>query len=397
MAAVLLGLGKEVKSQFTLNEVDSSNIVFKLFAKATFGLCLLASILVVSSEYLGNPITCEHGTGKLAEGGIFTAYCWIHGGKKLTHLDTKGQVQGGDFAAKFDCKSNQTGDDDDNTLYYQWVAFMLAINALLFKIPHILWKSFEGGIMKKLHGGKDSKSALNEAMEQHLTSHEASFKKLSRGRKSIMYYTKFQICQILNLLMLVLNWWITNQFVNELFTTYGSEVVTYYSKKPAARGHNPMCNAFPTVVGCSMTTVETAGTPTDKHGICILSQNVVNEKIYLFLWFWFVFMFVAWSIQFIFEIAILAMKQFRSWLIELQSGSFDNNGDMKKFVEDCNLGDWFILYQIGKNTNDEFFYKLIKNLSNPKGDDVKDTAPLIVVDSGNGMELKHRNQAEKPE
>jgi hypothetical protein len=146
-----------------------------------------------------------------------------------------------------------------------------------------------------------------------------------------------------------------------------------------------------------MTTVETAGTPTDKHGICILSQNVVNEKIYLFLWFWFVFMFVAWSIQFIFEIAILAMKQFRSWLIELQSGSFDNNGDMKKFVEDCNLGDWFILYQIGKNTNDEFFYKLIKNLSNPKGDDVKDTAPLIVVDSGNGMELKHRNQAEKPE
>ena len=91
------------------------------------------------------------------------------------------------------------------------------------------------------------------------------------------------------------------------------------------------------------------------------------------------------------------MKQFRSWLIELQSGSFDNNGDMKKFVEDCNLGDWFILYQIGKNTNDEFFYKLIKNLSNPKGDDVKDTAPLIVVDSGNGMELKHRNQAEKPE
>jgi hypothetical protein len=105
MAAVLLGLGKEVKSQFTLNEVDSSNIVFKLFAKATFGLCLLASILVVSSEYLGNPITCEHGTGKLAEGGIFTAYCWIHGGKKLTHLDTK---EAKEFAAKFDCKSNQT-------------------------------------------------------------------------------------------------------------------------------------------------------------------------------------------------------------------------------------------------------------------------------------------------
>ena len=106
-------------------------------------------------------------------------------------------------------------------------------------------------------------------------------------------------------------------------------------------------------------------------------------------------MFVAWAIQFIVEMAILAMKQFRSWLIEQQSGSFNDDGEMKKFIENCNLGDWFLLYQIGKNTNDEFFHKLIKNLS--RGDTVGDSAPLITIDSGNGMELKHRNQAEKPE
>ena len=135
------------------------------------------------------------------------------------------------------------------------------------------------------------------------------------------------------------------------------------------------------------------------NGLCLLSQNIINEKIYLFLWFWFVFMFVAWAIQFIFEIAILAMKQFRSWLIEQQSGSFNDDGEMKRFVENCNLGDWFLLYQIGKNTNDEFFHKLIKNLSNadiPRNS-VGDSAPLITIESGNGMELKHRNQAEKPE
>merc|ERR1712008_80289 len=134
---------------------------------------------------------------------------------------------------------------------------------------------------------------------------------------------------------------------------------------------------------------------TDKHGLCILSQNIVNEKIYLFLWFWFVFMFVAWAIQFIFEMAILAMKQFRSWLIEQQSGSFEDDGEMKKFVESCNLGDWFLLYQIGKNTNDEFFHKLIENLTAAAAataDVVEESALLIDIESGNGIPLRQRNQ-----
>ena len=152
-----------------------------------------------------------------------------------------------------------------------------------------------------------------------------------------------------------------------------------------------------------MATGEPGGAITIKHGICILSQNIVNEKIYLFLWFWFVFMFVAWAIQFIFEMAILAMKQFRSWLIEQQSGSFNDDGEMKNFIENCNLGDWFLLYQIGKNTNEEFFHKLIRKLTAAAAaataaaaaaDVVEENALLINIESGNGMELRQRNQAD---
>ena len=81
---VLISAASEVKSQFSiLKEVDSSNTVFKLFSKVTVGLCVIASILVATSEYLGSPIQCQNSAGKVND-DVYNAYCWIHGGKKIS-------------------------------------------------------------------------------------------------------------------------------------------------------------------------------------------------------------------------------------------------------------------------------------------------------------------------
>ena len=83
MAGVLISAASGVKSQFAIKEVDLSNTVFKLFSKVTVGLCVIASILVASSEYLGSPITCLPTDSSKIPGNVFNAYCWIHGGKKI--------------------------------------------------------------------------------------------------------------------------------------------------------------------------------------------------------------------------------------------------------------------------------------------------------------------------
>merc|ERR1712008_668104 len=283
----------------------------------------------------------------------------------------------------------------------QWVVFMLAINAMLFKIPHLLWKSFEGGIMKKFHSGKGLKSDLmndDGDMEKNLQTHIAYFKKLSKkSRQNKTKHAQFQTYQLLNIIMLVLNLWATDQFLSGGFSSYGSDVVNFLTADVwDSTNPGPMCQTFPTVVGCEFSTVGAAGARQTETGVCILSQNIINEKIYLFLWFWFVLLGVASGIQLIFEIAVLSMGAVRSWLMERQ---FDGTEDqkVKDFVQNLGLGDWFVLHQIEKNTNEEFFHALIKNLSCPKADSVEDSVPLITIESGNGMELKQRNQAEKPE
>jgi hypothetical protein len=145
----------------------------------------------------------------------------------------------------------QSDDGTKDTIYYQWVVFMLAINGIMFKIPHLLWRVCEGGIMKEFHRGKNARSNLMEddSMRSNIKIHMNSFKKL-KGQKNLGYYTRFQICQVLNLLILILNWWATDSFLSGHFHTYGAEVTEFYSKDSYVRGvtHDPMCNAFPTVV-----------------------------------------------------------------------------------------------------------------------------------------------------
>ena len=107
--------------------------------------------------------------------------------------------------------------------------------------------------MKKFHSGKDLKSEFmtdDGDVEKHLKTHIAFFKKLSKKKgKNIKHYAKFQTCQLLNIVMLILNFWATDQFLTGGFSSYGSDVVKFLTTEPDKRQQpGPMCETFPTVV-----------------------------------------------------------------------------------------------------------------------------------------------------
>jgi hypothetical protein len=376
MATFLLGLPGQIQSQFATKEVNSTNTTFKLISKITFGLCILASILVAGTEFFGKPITCDAGSASVNQ-DLMHDYCWIHGTK---HIPEKNK----DIS---DC-AYKKGADENKLGYYQWVVFMLVISALLFKIPHLIWKTYEGGLMKEFFSKKGLKAKL-EANDENLDNLVIDFGyyKKMKGQHSAYYYV-FQSCQLLNIAMLILNWWATDAFLGGNFHSYGSDVVGYYSKsdynrQTSGERFDPMCNAFPTKVSCIIKTGSASGSGRETNAFCILAQNIINEKIYLFLWFWFVLMFVASALQFIFEIAMVAIPSFRSFVIARQTGAFISQG-MKNYIErDCNHGDWFILHQIGKNTNRDLFYRFLEKLSPGKISFRKD--------NGDNEELLHKN------
>ena len=76
-----------------------------------------------------------------------------------------------------------------------------------------------------------------------------------------------------------------------------------------------MCKTFPTEVSCSMPTVGAGGSPQESNSLCVLSQNILNGKMYLAIWCWMVFLMILSPICFIYRIMTLSLEKFRTLLL----------------------------------------------------------------------------------
>ena len=198
----------------------------------------------------------------------------------------------------------------------------------------------------------------------------------------MFYYFKFLFCQILNIALLIANFTMTSAFLDTDFSTYGTDVLEYLSEPKDSRS-NPMCQVFPTAVSCTYFEIGTAGQGQTSNHLCILSQNIINEKIYLGLWFWFIFLAAIGSIQMLYEVIIIALPFIRLRLTLLTMGSTRKGKDGKdiiRFFDSCDFADWFFLNQIGKNTEKKFYREFIKGLAK----DHKDHASKQLQDQEGG-------------
>ena len=65
------------------------------------------------------------------------------------------------------------------------------------------------------------------------------------------------------------------------FRSYGWDVFMYsqMTLEEQRKNVNPFCRAFPTDVSCTVPNVGAAGGEQNHNGLCILSQNIINEKV----------------------------------------------------------------------------------------------------------------------
>uniref|UniRef100_A0A914WI68 Innexin n=1 Tax=Plectus sambesii TaxID=2011161 RepID=A0A914WI68_9BILA len=216
--------------------------------------------------------------------------------------------------------------------YYQWVPFVLALQALMFSIPHIIWRMLNwlSGIEVRAiitmasnpadNGLKaDSLKKTTDMIARHLkaglllsetdslSTSSNPFAWIARWTSGLVgaYITiTYLIVKLLFIINCILQFVLLNAFLGTQYKYWGAEIL---SDLVAGRdwfntGH------FPRVTMCDFQ-VRQLGNLHRWSVQCVLVLNLFNEKVYLFLWWWFL------------VVTIVTILNFIYWLVSSSVGS----------------------------------------------------------------------------
>jgi len=379
-------LDSSVLKSLKFGEVDTSNHVFKLFANITPAIFWVSSALVIAASYIGEPITCINGE-KYAE-----TVCWIHGTYHINSKISK-DIHGGVCKRSYDTYGSELSDTerDADTSYYQWVPFMLFIHGAIFLISAKIWKILENGLLEQF-GTRKEISRLIEDAEISKTAKQNAKKFMSLSRNSNnRYFLYFVLCEVGNIAAVIFNFYLIDIFLGGRFKYYGSDVVAF-SNTNDPNAENPICSAFPTLTSCHISFAGVNQQTSKRDILCILSQNIINGKIYLVVWFWMVILLIACAINAIYRIALLVVPAIRKYELvclintrRRRAEFLEKDTIVREYWEESNkIGTWFLMCQIGRNASPYYFREFLLSLIDNDNDRKKSNTRSI-----NGLEGKN--------
>lgn len=278
----MLGTFAKLKAAIKLKTtaVRIATPVFKLHYQLTFIILVASSILVTSRQYIGEHINCIQDSAAVPA-KVINNYCFISATFSIPRTTpiAKGEI------SIFGLGSYTEEDDVVYHAYYQWVPFVLFGQALMFYTPYALWKIWESSKIRNIIQGlniftlkehPDDRCKKEDILADYLVTnlHE-------HNGWAIRFFT----CELLNLLNVIGQIFLTDKFLGGEFLRYGIEVINFLDADPETRV-DPMARVFPRITKCVFHKYGSSGTIQKHDAMCILALNIMNEKIYTFLWFW---------------------------------------------------------------------------------------------------------------
>jgi len=255
---------------FKGDDLIIDNALFKLHHQASTFIIMFGLLFIFLENHLdGRAIVCQGGDQ------YARSYCWIHGTAYIRE-----HLQGKATGCFVDQSRIESEEDAPVTAYYLWLPFLLTFCFGFAKFPRSVWRNFlENGLVRNLLGTGAEPAVITQNF-------------LDFRPRYAKYHFYFGFCEFLNMCMVILSLFITDALLLNKFWGYGQDVLHYMwsVKHVGPEGqyltHDPMCELFPTEVACYIRIGATTGAIDRTNYLCILSNNLFNQKYFLVLWLW---------------------------------------------------------------------------------------------------------------
>ncbi|XP_053383041.1 innexin unc-9-like isoform X3 [Mercenaria mercenaria] len=349
-------------------------------------LLLLAFAITVSTASLvGTPISCwvpaEFETGTKSFEQYVNAYCWM---KNTYHIPMLEEIP-----------TDVLNRQQEEITYYQWVPLIFLLQALLFKLPHILWKMLRNNCgldLEKLcktagntqcHSPTERSETISvivfsflcwiKCRQRYIKKNVCVRAKTWLSRFCCFYGNKregtfltalYLTIKLLYLINVIGQIFLLNAFITTDKSVYALEWLgSFHSGSSFLESKR-----FPKVTLCDYQIRQMNNVK--RYTVqCVLPINMFNEKLFLFLWFWFcllailnVFSMANWLYLIIWKKNNynFVMKYFK---IDGQRLKQADKEACKKFTEDFLRNDGcFLVRMVGMNSSELVVIDLLKEL-----------------------------------
>lgn len=175
------------------------------------------------------------------------------------------------------------------------------------------------------------------------------------------YAARYYFCEILSFINVVAQMFLLDTFFEGEFIHYGLNVIEYTQRDDVNR-LDPMIRIFPRVTKCQFRRYGPSANIETIDALCLLPLNILNEKIFIFLWFWFVGLSALTLLMLIFGLIIIACPSVRVYMLNLRF-RISRLADLYIIVRKSTIGDWFLLYLLGKNMDSYILKDIVAELA----------------------------------
>lgn len=176
-----------------------------------------------------------------------------------------------------------------------------------------------------------------------------------------MYAIRYWCCELLCLINVLLQMYAMNKFFDGEFLQYGLRVMQV-SDMVQEKRVDPMIYIFPRVTKCTFQKFGPSGSIQKHDSMCVLPLNIVNEKTYILIWFWFVSLSFVLTLLLLYRLMLIMCPGIRRRLLKI-SRKVASRRDARIVTYNLDVGDWWVLYMLGKNLDPSVYNEIVVDLA----------------------------------